>query len=243
MRRLPPPVTATGPELATEMAQQEALAEIDKGGEALKQFEKACGGRQKFIDALVPQADGSIRDLLAMLQDDRYKGKSLVWIAQTCGLSLTRIMQAYHSGLIYRMHVAATQIVAEKIGPVVEHILDHAIPRELSCPDCNGTGKIDIEKKRTPSNACKACHGVGTRTIEPDLARQKLALDLAQLSPQSKAGPVVQQQFNIGADQPTTVKSSDPRVGGLERLHQALGKVLYEKPLVIDVTPDPTEPK
>ena len=173
--------------------------------------------------------------VLDYLADPRYTGYSLARICRLLDLSPAHFFTAYQTARQIRSKIAAMDKVADGIVPVVEDVMKRAAPYEHTCDTCEGTGTVTPEPtKKNPNpepERCETCRGVGKVTIYPELDRQKLALDLAQLLPKS-AGVNILNQQNVQANlQPAGS-------GTLEKMQQALAS-LANRPLVLEA--DATE--
>ena len=100
-----------------------------------------------------------------------------------------------------------------KLPPVVDDVMTRAAPQVSTCPACLGVSTAG-------QGPCATCNSTGRVQTEPDLDRQKLALELGQLL-EKKGGLIVQQNnatvASLGASQP----------GSLEQLQQAVGDLLF----------------
>ena len=116
--------------------------------------------------------------------------------------------------MIARAHIAASHIIAEKIPPIVDDVMTRAAPQRLRCQACQGASA-------NGGPPCLACFSLGYIQTEPDLDRQKLALELAQLT-EKKGGLFIQQ--NTGVVAAAALPSNS---GALEQLQQAVGDLLF----------------
>jgi hypothetical protein len=222
------PAAAAGSGIATKPPR-------DSADQALGAFLDAIGGRIKLVEALeigAPQAE--IDKVLDLLADPRYDRWSLRQICELAGLSVPDLLVAFRSATLIKAQIAATQTIAAGIVPVVADIMHRAAPHEGVCPICDGLGQITPNPtKKQPNPApedCRSCHGRGRLQVLPELERQKLAIDLADLV--KKGGGISLNQQNV-----TIASGGGSAVGALERMQQAVGRVLSGSPLVLDVEP------
>ena len=93
--------------------------------------------------------------------------------------------------------------------------MTRAAPQRQVCPKCLGTSAAG-------QGPCPLCQDSGYVQSEPELDRQKLALELGQLI--EKKGGLIVQQNNLAA----TLGGTAP--GSLEQLQQAVGDLLFGGP-------------
>lgn len=211
----------------------------DSADQALGAFLTALGGRQKLVEALeigAPQAE--IDKVLDLLADPRYDGWSLRRICEMAGLAVPDLLVAFRSATLIKAQIAATQTIAAGIVPVVADIMHRAAPHELPCGACGGLGEITPEPTKKQPNPspedCKACRGTGREQVLPELERQKLAIELADLV--KKGGGISLNQQNV------TIAAGGSTTGALERMQQAVGRVLSGTPLVLDAEVGEADP-
>jgi hypothetical protein len=206
-----------------------ARASSDRAVEA---FQQAVGGRAALIDALeIGSPRPEIDKVLDLLADGRFDRTSLREVCDLAGITVAELMVAFRSATLIKAQIAATAQIAARIGPIVDDVLTRAAPHDAICETCGGRGQITPDPTRVVPNPspqpCRPCQGRGHRRVVPDLERQKLALDLAELLKKSGGLTITQQQM-------TVLPASRGGVGDLERLQAALGDV-FTGPI------DPTE--
>lgn len=222
-------------------AAEQQVAEIQAAiGESLNKFEARLGGRQELIDVLAQTPlTSELHTILGLLADPQYDRMGLSRLCLKAGVTAGDVFLAYKRGLILRGQLLATQKVSAGLPAVAEDVMRRSAPYQVTCGACIGTGSIVPEptpEVKNPSPIpCSLCLGTGQRTIEPDLDRQKLALDLGEMV--KKGGGLT-----IGMSQQTVIPQTSGGLAGgsLERLQQAMGGILFGK--TIDVTPIPPEP-
>lgn len=201
----------TGP--ATTLSSREVL----ENKRALETVEKALGGRDAILDTLSVAADApEVEQVVHLLLDPRYAQQSLRQICALAGLTVVDLFAAYKSAMIVRAHLVAYQSITDKILPVVEDVMTRAAPFKIPCPKCAKTGKwTDPDQKDAKEEDCPACAGHGELLQLPDLDRQKLALELAQLV--QKSGGVTLQQNNLTLHAADKGKGSGSTLVGLQQ--------------------------
>lgn len=200
-----------------------SVEERETGIAAVETFIDQLGGRGAVVEALEIASDQPEVDLvLSLLADPRYANWSLRRLCQNAGLTIHEFFQAFRKASLVRAQIAATQRIADGIVPVVEDVMRRAAPYEITCAACAGTGSFTPDpSKKVPNPSpepCKACRAQGKLIIEPELDRQKLALELADLVKKGGGIAIQQNQFNL--DQVAGVGSGD-----LEKLQQAMSGV------------------
>ncbi len=103
-----------------------------------------------------------------------------------------------------------------------------AAPYEDTCNGgCQGTGSLTPEPSPEQPNPvptpCPTCQGIGVLKYQPDLERQKMAIDMAQLLP--KGGGIQIAQINANSGQNSL--SGGSGTGALEMLQRLSDRVLY----------------
>jgi hypothetical protein len=210
------PAAARTPEILSER-------ESDLNAEAIDTFTKAVGGRDALVDVLsVASAAPEMSRITSYLIDPRYDRWSLRRICTLAGITVADLFAAYKRALIARAHIEATKIIADKLPPVVEDVMVRAAPADVVCTLCNGLRELQPVKAGLAPITCPRCKGTGMIRSEPDLDRQKLALDLAHLTP--KKGGFMIQQNQIAA---SASALASPGSGVLEQLQQAVGEMLF----------------
>lgn len=190
--------------------------ETELNAQAIDTFLAVVGGRQQLTDVLAVAASGSDIDRVASyLLDPRYQSWSLRRLCTLAGITVADLLLAYRKALLTRAHIEATAIIAAKLPPIVDDVMTRAAPQRQVCPSCQGAS--------TPVTApCLVCNATGVIHTEPDLDRQKLALELGQLT--EKKGGIVMQQNTLTA---ALSAGGATGSGSLEQLQQAVGDLLF----------------
>ena len=218
--------------------------EEDLSAQAVETFTTVVGGRQALIDALaIADTGGQADKVVNALLDPRYNGWSIRRICQLCGITVVELFAAYKKAALVRAHIEATHLIASKLVPVVDDVMTRATPYEIPCV-CQQTPPAPLDPHAPPPPPCPVCGGKGLMLNEPDLDRQKLALELGHLT-EKRAGLVVNQTQGVL----TPAALAVPGSGALEQLHQAVGELLFAPgrrrqlpcvaPAPVDVTPEP----
>jgi hypothetical protein len=195
-------------------------AEHEGSSAAIETFTRALGGRSALVDALsVTESDATTDKLVGLLLDPTYDTWSLRRICQVAGITVAEVFALFKRAAIARAHIPAAPIIASKLVGVVDDILTRAQPYQHPCDACGGAGTV-VAKPGAEPTPCPTCHGRGTETVYPDLDRQRLALELGQLT--ARGGGITLQQNLI-----TTERAGSAAPGALEQLQQALGELLF----------------
>jgi len=205
--------------------------EVQLNDHAVETFSRAVGGRQSLTDVLSVAADApEVQQIVDHLLDHRYARWSLRKLCTMHGISVADLFTAYRKALIAKAHIEATHIIARRLPPIVEDVMVRAAPQEVAC-DCVG------EERPT----CRQCHGTGVTLTEPDLDRQKLALELGHLT-EKKAGLIVQQNQGVMTSGGAALVAQGS--GALEQLQQAVGELLFSPARRRSQAPrEPIEPR
>jgi hypothetical protein len=208
------PATATSA-LVPAAARSDALGGVEAvlNADAIEVFAKAVGGRDQLADTLAIAGHGSeIERITTLLLDPRYASWSLARLCTMVGLTVADLFASYRKANIARAHVEASHIIAQKLPPVVLDVMTRATPQRRLCGACLGASADG-------QGPCRVCDSTGYVQSEPDLDRQKLALELGQLL--EKKGGLIVQQNNLAATLGATA------AGSLEQLQQAVGDLLF----------------
>jgi hypothetical protein len=206
-------------------------AEADLSADAIATFETALGGRDALIDALCV-ADGTpeVDKVTALLLDMRYDGWSLRRICALANLTVADFFTAYRKAALVRAHLQLIPVITAKLVGVVDDLLTRAQPHYVRCDACNGTTTFVPEPTKDLPNPspqpCKACKGTGQHLLLPDLDRQKLALEVAEVI-KPKSGFTFNQANVLAADR---VGSNPTAPGALEQMQQAVNAILFKGP-------------
>lgn len=215
-----------------------SAVEADLGGAAIDAFTTALGGRDALGEALavatrVPEIDRVLR----LLEDPRYAGWSLRKICELANLSVADLFSAYKKALVVRAHLEATRVVTENLVGVVADVMRRAQPQAKICPTCRGlltytpapTKKIPTPEPRD-CGTCQDAEGrpTGAIVVEPDLDRQKVALELGQLL-QTRAGISIQQNTLALPGGGGTADPARVAVGPIDALQQAVQAILVPR--------------
>lgn len=195
--------------------------ERESGIAAVATFVEQLGGKAAVIEALEIASDQlEVDAVLSLLADPRYDTWSLRRLCQNAGLTVHEFFGAFRKAAMVRAQIRATQKIADGIVPVVEDVMRRAAPVVETCEACSGTGTFTPDpSKRQPNpqpEPCKACKSSGKITILPELDRQKLALELADLVKKGGGLQIQNNQLNMSG------AAGGTGAGDLEKLQQAL---------------------
>lgn len=201
--------------------------------ERLQEIEQELGGREQLVGMLVlAPLTPDLRYVLGLLGDPKNQGKSFAAICAQGNVLPGAILKHLAEAALLLGKTKASQRIGDGIEAVAEDVMRRAAPYVDSCHTCLGIGTLTPEPTKdnpNPSpNPCETCLGTGKLTYSPDLERQRLAIDMAQLLP--KSGGIQIAQIN-GQGPPSA------GFGTLERLQQLTDKILYGDPIEGDVIP------
>lgn len=213
------------------------LQESRENARAVGAFLDQVGGRDMLLDTLSVAADApEVERVVELLLDPRYTKTSLRRLCTMANLTVVDLFAAYKKAMIVQAHLQAYRLITQKLLPVVEDVMTRAAPYTVPCVECGATGSVAEGKE---SIVCPACHGHKAVIVHPDLDRQKLALELAQLV-QKAAGLTVQQNT-------VHLPAGGAGVGGpgtLVDLQRAVREMLRgpRQPLpIVEIPADPIE--
>lgn len=200
--------------------------EADASSRAIDTVVAALGGRPALLDTLAVAADApEVEPILSLLLDPRYHKLSLRSLCTMANLTVVDLFAAYKKAMVTKAHLVAYKAITDTIVPVVEDVMRRAAPYEIPCYGCGGAGQVAVEgQPDAPLITCEDCRGTGKLLQLPDLDRQKLALELAQLVQKSAGLQIQNNQLTL----PPGAGGSDPRLGGgtLVELQTAVREIL-----------------
>lgn len=213
--------------------------------EQLQGIERDLGGRAAVVGmlALAPLTP-DLRYLLGLLGDPTHQTRSLAEICTMARILPGTLLQQLASATLLTGKVRANQKISQGIAAVVEDVMKRGAPYEDTCGECLGAGMITPDPTpQTPNptpERCQTCRGTGRLVYQPELERQKLAIEMAQLLP--KGGGV-----NIAVQQNNTLGAGAGMGGGLlDRLQTMSDQVLYggeeRAAPTTDFEPEPAAP-
>jgi len=174
--------------------------------QALRAFEEAVGGRDALVAELAPAALTAEESLvLQLLADPENDSWPLHEVLGHANVSLARFLKLFRDARGARAYLDALDRVWSALPEVAEDVMKRALPREVFCKPCAGTGFQEIKKgKKKDKVGCSRCDGAGKVPVEPTLDYQKLALTLGGLP---KTTPMV--HIDQSTKQQTTFVGSD----------------------------------
>lgn len=171
---------------------------------------EASVSHDEWRAALEATADDRFHSLMLEYFDPANK-KSLPQCAREVGLTYPQVLKAITQ---YRLDQGLLRMSAH-VPQVLEDVAVDAKSQLVPCPSCKGAGKLtqqrqvvlegvlvmDESGKRplmtTVEEKCWTCEGVGKLRKVGDADARKLMFDTLKLTGQK--GPLVAQQFNLGA--------------------------------------------
>lgn len=225
------------------------LLDTPAGARALANLESAVGGRDALVTALAhaPQ-DDALAYTINLISDPHSDARSLAALCRAGGITLGELLEAYKRGRYALMQVEVVHHIATHTPAVTEDVMTRAQPHWVTCYACRGTLLVwDTEAKdpkTAPKIPCTTCVNeqdvpIGKIYTLPDLDRQKLALEIANVLP--KKAPLVVN------NQAVSLPVGDASPAGFGKLLQAADAILRAtppppRPEVIDAEVDPPSP-
>lgn len=199
---------ARPPEILT--VEEDSLA-----SQAIDTFCREVGGRAVLTEVLaIADSAPEVERIVSLLLDPKFERYTLRRLCKLAGLTVADLFRAYKKALVVRAHLQATRTIVAKLPAVVEDVMARAIPTAVVCPACGN----DPKKRKS----CTVCQQTGATLSEPDLDRQKLALELGHLT-EKRGGLFIQQNQQVVSAH----SLSAPGGGALEQLQQAVGELLF----------------
>lgn len=173
--------------MAKSKAEKTALAVVPldphpKVIAALEQLEEAVGGRERIASSLriTPEALTVEEEILTnLLADPRNQGTSLAELCGRTGITIGRVLELFAKAEGAQAYAKSLSKIYRRLPDVVGDVMERALPREKDCGACQGKGTITAKNgAENVEIACVVCRGHGKVEIEPELERQKIALQL-----------------------------------------------------------------
>lgn len=204
-------------------AEQVYTPQVEK---ALQQIETDLGGRGELIGILsMAPLNPDLQYVLGLLGDPQHQSKSLAQICAIGNILPGDLLKHLSSAALLKGKVLASAEIGRGIQAVAKDVMQRAAPYEAACHTCLGVGKVTADPTPAIQNPspqpCQVCNGTGRLLYTPDLERQKLAVELAQLV--QKGGGINIAQINNGAG----AQGEGGRTGLLEDLQKATDRILY----------------
>lgn len=109
-------------------------------------------------------------------------GKNISTLAAQLGLPYKRVVECYRD----MKRLEGVVAVAQRLPKVMEDVALDAESKQLTCPSCEGTGKVVIkmDKEGLPveSKRCIPCEGLGVITKPGDAVARKQVLEMMELT-------------------------------------------------------------
>lgn len=213
---------------AVAQRRENAAAESALTARAAEAFIKQLGGRTYCGELLAVAAEsaegreaGPLETLSMLLLDPGYDRMSLADLCEQAGLTLRDLFRAHRGATLVRAQILSTERIAAKLPEVVEDVMRRAAPHTTSCGKCKGTGSISPEGPDAAPAPCPACGASGSIAVDPELDRQKLALELGDLLKKGGGISLTQQNLNVNGG-----GGIHGGAGSYERYQQALMSAL-----------------
>lgn len=175
---------------------------------AIDALEAAMGGRAPLVAALLQVApandaqEEALTYVMGLIADPRHATTKLSVLCARGGITVGELLEAYKNGSLAQMQIEMITAAAKNMPAIVADLFTRAQPHQVTCSRCKGSASVTLEegdpgwiapKKDQESGPqigpCPRCVGTGTLDVLPELERQKLALEVAQLLP--KKGPLI----------------------------------------------------
>lgn len=227
-------------------------ADLPGHDDALRSFIESVGGRETFTEVLsVASPDPAVQKILRLLLNPKHDGTPLSQLCRLAGLTVADFFVAYRKGTLAKAQIIATLLIADKVCAVVEDVMTRAAPHQVVCERCRGVGSLPprptISYPNPAPKPCAKCGASGRVDVLPNLDRQKLALELAQLTTKS-GGLFIQQNTGVSTTATATAEAAraaapQPVVGALEQLQQAVSQILYSSGPMTTLDVEPIRPR
>lgn len=160
----------------------------------LTAVERAVGGREKLIEALLAcPPDSSLDYVVGLIADPRNDARKLSALCREGRITLGELLEAFKRGTLAPAVAQAIATVAARLPEIVEDVVTRSTVHDVPCPDCRGTSTTTASAGPDGApTACPACHGTGVITRDPEFDRQKFVLtELAGLGRKPSPTPAV----------------------------------------------------
>lgn len=175
---------------------------------AIDALEAAMGGRAPLVAALLQVApandaqEEALTYVMGLIADPRHATTKLSTLCARGGITVGELLDAYKNGSLAQMQIEMITAAAKHMPAIVADLFTRAQPHQVTCSRCKGSASVTLEEgdpgwvapkqDQEPGpqiGPCPRCVGTGTLDVLPELERQKLALEVAQLLP--KKGPLI----------------------------------------------------
>lgn len=194
----------------------------------LATIEADLGGRTALVGLLIlAPLTPDLQYVVGLLGDPAQGTVSLAEVCARGNILPGDLLKHLATAAMQRGKLLAAQKIGEGIAAVAADVMRRAAPYEAPCNGgCQGTGTITPDPTPAAPNPapepCETCHGTGRLVYSPDLERQKLAVEMAQLLPKSSGIQIAQINQGAAAGGPGSAGA-----GPMERLQQLTDRILY----------------
>jgi hypothetical protein len=220
------PMPGQGARQASILTKEEAAA----SEAALDSLVSVLGGKAQLLDTLAVACDvPEVEELLKLFLDPHHATISLRMLCSMAGLTVVDLFSAYKKAMVVKAQLVAFQAITDAILPVVQDVMKRAAPYTIPCYDCGATGQIKDPDAKPEAEGdpayltCPTCAGKKELLQLPDLDRQKVALELAQLVQKGSFG-INLQQNNMTV--PPPLPDASEGTGNLISLQHAVRELL-----------------
>lgn len=204
--------------------------------EQLQTLEQQLGGRSELVGLLMlAPLTPDLQYILGLLGTPSNSQKTLATICAEGNLTPGQLLQHLEASALLRGKVLSAQVVSKTLPAVVQDIMQKAVPFEAACSNCQGTATITQDPTPDTPNPspepCPVCIGTGRLVYQPNLERQKLALEMGRMLPKG-GGILIQQNNQNGGGGAGTLGG-----GTLEQITRLTDRLLYEDAIDGEITP------
>lgn len=211
-----------------------ATPPLEKEARAIDSLAQEYGGKDEIEQLLLhlEDSDPGINKLLALMLDPAQDGKSLGLICKEARISFSQVMRAIQKGQGAKAIRRGMAAVYDRVSQVMVDVADSAVVTWKVCGNCKGDGWLPAPRPGEPLVACMNCDTSGKISFTPELARQKLALELGGVLGKPRGGP---HSGNLQVNVPVSVSQSNRQAvqvshgmtSALEMMKASSARVLY----------------
>jgi len=146
----------------------------------------------RFKTALEFAGDPRFKMLFLALSTPKMMNHSFAELCRRCKLTLKELTELWRD---HNLHAGMIRMMGH-LPEVMEDTIIDAKSRMVDCPDCQGKGKIEQERRGLPSMViCKSCYGDGRVRLIGDKGSRELVFESVGLK---RGGMQITQNVNIG---------------------------------------------
>jgi hypothetical protein len=181
---------------------------------ALNQLEEAVGGREQIATSLqISQQPLTVEEeiLMNLLADPANQARSLASLCGQTGITIGRVLEMFSKAEGAQAYAKSLSRIYKKLPDVVGDVMDRALPKMKTCMPCKGMGKFTVSKEgEALEQECLNCGGEGSIEQEPQLDRQKVALQLGGFMKEKAGVNITSTTNNVSQNMTLNVVKSTP---------------------------------